>query len=370
MPLDQPALAAVGIDADGSTSSAEKREQPLFSICIPTYNRAALLDESLSALWRQIESAGLIKQFQICISDNGSEDSTPAIVDKYRAIFTCFSAARLSANQGFGNNLKSVLALARGTWVVVLGDDDLVTERTLALLLLHADASEPLVIFNTAKGERYAQGGLAGCGTHALYGCAEILQRLGVYQLSSIANFMVKRASLKAAIGKMDMRSAYPHTQALFAVAELSQSRFVDEPLLIAEGHHRDWNILAPLLSGVDMARVLRQGPFQAKLSRALRWNCYLRLMRNLPRAVLLERNGNIAPEPGNPYRSLALGNIAEAYGSNLLSAMSAVLLAIIFRHLPLVLAVAMVRRLGQPLTLPPHGRLAKTSLDAAAPGG
>ena len=49
------------------------------SICIPTYNRDKLLEETLNSIIRQANSNN-IEKFEICVSDNASTDSTDEII--------------------------------------------------------------------------------------------------------------------------------------------------------------------------------------------------------------------------------------------------------------------------------------------------
>ena len=337
---------------------------PLVSICIPTFNRARVLDRSLGLLLRNIESHGVGGKFQICISDNGSTDDTQEVIQRQKHVCEVRSA-RLPENRGFGENLKSALGLATGKWIVVFGDDDFVSDETIPLLLQYGQAAEPLVIFNTGPGEHYATGGLAGCGERRLNGCAEIIRKLGISQLSSITNFMANRERFMTVADRMDPRSVFPHTQALTALAARSPVLFVDKPLLIAEGHYRDWNVLIPFLWGIDMARVLSESASRGDIPYVLRMKCYARLMRHLPKAILLERNQNVLPAFGNPYRSTELRNIAKAYSGSRLAMISGMALCLAFRYMPMSLALNLIRRAGGTLELPPRGTIAATTLDA-----
>ncbi len=60
------------------------KEQPLLSICIPTYNRADVLDLVLKNI---IENRGFDESIEIVISDNASTDNTFEICKKYIDVF-------------------------------------------------------------------------------------------------------------------------------------------------------------------------------------------------------------------------------------------------------------------------------------------
>lgn len=61
--------------------SGTENKRPLLSICIPTYNRASILDETLFSI---ISDPDFIQdQIEIIVSDNNSTDNTIEIVKKY-----------------------------------------------------------------------------------------------------------------------------------------------------------------------------------------------------------------------------------------------------------------------------------------------
>ena len=51
------------------------RRAPLFSVVIPTYNRARLLAETLASVWQQ-----RFTDFEVIVVDDGSTDDTAALL--------------------------------------------------------------------------------------------------------------------------------------------------------------------------------------------------------------------------------------------------------------------------------------------------
>lgn len=102
---------------------------PKLSICIPTYNRKNYLDNCLKA----ISNAGfpLEDQVEICISDNHSTDGTESMLSKYSAINGLISS-RNSGNLGSSANILKVVSMARGEYVWIIGDDDLILPGALS----------------------------------------------------------------------------------------------------------------------------------------------------------------------------------------------------------------------------------------------
>jgi glycosyltransferase involved in cell wall biosynthesis len=100
-----------------------KNIYPIISICIPTRNRAAFLEENLSNLIKIIDQFNLEEKIEIIISDNGSTDNTTQVLNnviekKYIKIL------KHPNNIGFSGNVLSMLKKATGKYVWMLGDDD------------------------------------------------------------------------------------------------------------------------------------------------------------------------------------------------------------------------------------------------------
>jgi len=100
---------------------------PLLSLCIPTYNRAALLEPMLLSLCRQCAASDA--DLEIVVSDNASTDATPAVVEAASSIYP-IRYFRNDMNVGSRNFLLAV-ERASGEYGWVLGDDDLVLDGGL-----------------------------------------------------------------------------------------------------------------------------------------------------------------------------------------------------------------------------------------------
>jgi len=111
-------------------------DRPLLSICIPTYNRARVLEGALRVLIPQVAAAG--GAVELVVSDNCSSDETPEVVSRAQAL----GAVRFHRNEqnvGAAANISRLCdELARGEFAWLLGDDDLVlpggVERVLSVL--------------------------------------------------------------------------------------------------------------------------------------------------------------------------------------------------------------------------------------------
>lgn len=97
------------------------RMAPRLSICVTTYNRAAILDDCLERLRPVAEQAG---QIELLVSDNGSTDDTWAVIERHAALNPAIAAHRFAENRGMWANRTNALFQARGELVVFLADDD------------------------------------------------------------------------------------------------------------------------------------------------------------------------------------------------------------------------------------------------------
>lgn len=89
------------------------------SIIIPTYNRADKLDICLARLHEQSVSKEL---YEIWVVDDGSQDETPKILEKWRAKSSILHTLhQKNAGQGAARNLA--LGKIQGELVLFLGDD-------------------------------------------------------------------------------------------------------------------------------------------------------------------------------------------------------------------------------------------------------
>ena len=95
--------------------------QPLLSICIPTFNRSNCLDNLLKNLYEVTFKYGLL--IEICISDNNSTDDTDYIIKKWNNYLKLVKARQID-NIGATKNFIHVSNMSSGKWIILCGDDD------------------------------------------------------------------------------------------------------------------------------------------------------------------------------------------------------------------------------------------------------
>ncbi len=110
-------------DATGRATAASQR--PFFSICIPTYNRARFIRETIESALKQTYS-----RFEIVIVDDGSTDDTAEIVGQHRAENLRYIRKEHSGGPATRNRC---IAEARGEFLVWVDSDDVILPRTLEI---------------------------------------------------------------------------------------------------------------------------------------------------------------------------------------------------------------------------------------------
>jgi glycosyltransferase involved in cell wall biosynthesis len=106
--------------------------EPLVSIILPTFNRAALLAEALASVCAQT-----VTDWECIVVDDGSTDSTPDLMARSSDRRIRYVARAHAGHPGVVRNAG--LAVARGRWIAFLDDDDLWRPEKLAVQMALLD---------------------------------------------------------------------------------------------------------------------------------------------------------------------------------------------------------------------------------------
>lgn len=114
--------------------TAEPSQSYSLTIGIPTYGRADLLDLCLASVLPQVQEC--TDHVECVVSDNASTDHTMAILTKYQSEFPFLRIHRNDSNIGIiGNITKTASELARGEFVLLIGDDDVLSVGAVSRIL-------------------------------------------------------------------------------------------------------------------------------------------------------------------------------------------------------------------------------------------
>ncbi len=103
------------------------------SICIPTWNRADILNITLGSLINQLK--GYEDQVELIVSDNNSEDNTEEIVKNYLKDFPLIYHRMKENIGGTGNFDFLINYLSTGEYSILIGNDDLVLDGAIPKIL-------------------------------------------------------------------------------------------------------------------------------------------------------------------------------------------------------------------------------------------
>lgn len=136
-------------------------KNPKISICIPTYNRADLLNQTLQSVELQT-----IRPYEVLVVDNCSQDNTESVVKKYKSVHYI----KNKKNIGMVENWNRCIRLARGEYIAFLHSDDLIApswyeiwQKTIkknrfkfytSSLIIIDENNNYLHVYHTFKGSR------------------------------------------------------------------------------------------------------------------------------------------------------------------------------------------------------------------------
>lgn len=152
---------------------------PLFSLCTPTYGRGSYIGQTIDSVLKQT-----IADFEIIVVDDCSPDNTAEVVQSFsdkRIIYL-----QNDVNLGVPENLNKAMSLAKGQYLILLEDHDLLEPTYL---------EEMLKVMN-----RYPTVGFAASG---LFTIDENNQPLERY-VENLPEFMEGRKLLRRLLTRFD----------------------------------------------------------------------------------------------------------------------------------------------------------------------
>lgn len=114
-----------------------------FSLCMPCFNEAEVLDEVLQGAIAVLPE--FVGEFEIIVVDDGSSDNTSAVVEQFAERNDCVRLVRHPANRGYGAAVSSGLRAAQGELVCFTDGDGQFNLLDLPQLLVEAQASDVVI---------------------------------------------------------------------------------------------------------------------------------------------------------------------------------------------------------------------------------
>ncbi len=113
------------VSPTNGTTAATGTGSIFFSVCVPTYNRAVFIEQTLASVFRQTHS-----HFEIVVVDDGSTDDTAAIMKRIADPRVRYVVKEHSGGPATRNRC---VAEAKGEFLVWLDSDDVMLPTTLEL---------------------------------------------------------------------------------------------------------------------------------------------------------------------------------------------------------------------------------------------
>lgn len=108
------------------TKTSESIDAPLFTVLIPTYNRAILVRRAINSALSELSPA----EREIIVVDDGSSDETQTALESLDGIIY----HRSNANLGLARARNKGIELAKGKWIVFLDSDNYIIKGGLGKL--------------------------------------------------------------------------------------------------------------------------------------------------------------------------------------------------------------------------------------------
>jgi glycosyltransferase involved in cell wall biosynthesis len=97
-------------------------EKPDFTILIPVYNEAGILENSINQLLQDVTRIANTQEFELILCENGCTDETPAISGKLAARWSVIRIEKLPI-AGYGKALRHGMRTAQGKYLVTFNAD-------------------------------------------------------------------------------------------------------------------------------------------------------------------------------------------------------------------------------------------------------
>jgi glycosyltransferase involved in cell wall biosynthesis len=116
----------------------------ILSICIPTYNRANKLLNSLNLIINKIQHYNI----PIFISDNNSNDNTSLVINQLKQTYPYIYYSKNNENFGLDVNIEKALKLSNTKYSWLFGDDDFFEVENIHSLMHELEKDYSLIVLS------------------------------------------------------------------------------------------------------------------------------------------------------------------------------------------------------------------------------
>lgn len=116
------------------------------SICIPTFNRASYIGETLESIATQLNS-----DVEIVIMDGASTDDTELVVARFQEKYHNILYVKAKVNSGVDADLAASINMAQGEYCWLMSSDDLLTPQAISRILTELKAGYQIYLVNRTE---------------------------------------------------------------------------------------------------------------------------------------------------------------------------------------------------------------------------
>lgn len=106
-------------------------DRPLLTIAVPTYNGQKTIRDMLEILLPQID-----ERVELLVVDNKSTDNTAQIIEEFKEKYSFIEYHCNEKNLGADGNFLKCMQMAKGKFVMLISDDDIIVEGAVDKILL------------------------------------------------------------------------------------------------------------------------------------------------------------------------------------------------------------------------------------------
>jgi abequosyltransferase len=118
----------------------------ILSICIPTFNRAQYIEQTLKSIIPKIN-----KNIEIVIYDGASSDNTDEIIYQYTIKYKNIIYYKALKNGGVDRDYANCIEMARGKYCWLMSSDDIVPPNSIEKILDSLKCNSDIYLFNRAE---------------------------------------------------------------------------------------------------------------------------------------------------------------------------------------------------------------------------
>jgi glycosyltransferase involved in cell wall biosynthesis len=198
----------------------EKR--PFLSICIPTYNRLDILNNTLHSIYEDLKDIN-IDDFEVVISDNEPNQSSKSIVNKFSYNNIHYFPAQC---EGFLNSFNA-LKCGKGAFLKLHNNYTMLNQGTLLKMITSIKndiAQKPLLFFTN---------GLAGFGKENRFNSFDEFMTSLSYFSSWSAGFGIWKENFNKVKDSIEVNHYFPQTSLMLTQSESTLFIINDKTLFI-----------------------------------------------------------------------------------------------------------------------------------------